>query len=1377
MTPWPWLRVHAVGIVTAVLAGLLAVAVIAPSFGILLPDTKPEIYLNPGQSFRDYVWPWQDYPGMGMASFNVGLAPVCAAVWLLQLLGAEPWLSARLLRLLLLLVAGAGAGALVRHLPGVPPWRWTPLLAAILFVANPYTVTAGATLPVLLPLATLPWMTLFLWRSLVGPRPRMWACAFGLAFAAGSGMNAGVVPLYQLLVVPAVVVMGRVAGLVTWRRAASSVMWCALWTVVLSLYWIVPTAGAQGAGSTVLASTETLRGIVAPSSLAESIRGLGLWPLYGGDAAGPWQPGLSAYLTNEVVVVCSFLLPAVVVAVGTRAPRPVRLGAVMMIATAVIVMAGPFPYSGSAPFGRGLAWVFETFPVTAAFRTTNKVGALLPLGMAVLGASGLAVLWPAARARLRGRRRRAAGVAGTAVAAAAVVSVAAFPLFTGGFYLARYDVPEYWREASTALRSAPADERVWMVPGERLANYRWASPSPDDVGRALIAPPSVVRTTVPNGSPEAANLLAAADAAFSDPDVTAEVIAGYARLLGAGRILARHDMAYEESGAVPPHVVADRLGGAPGIRLEREFGSSGVGTGPPVRDTEPLPPLQLYALDQPGQVLGARPTAGSILLVGDAFALPPLVGAGLMSNDPLVTSLRTLSPTAAVAALRNGARVVLTDTNRRSPNDTQRITSHEGPLVGAQEALSSTLAVGRPDQQTTLVVEGGSATTSLRSETAPSAQSAPENAFDGDDLTSWQVGGFGESDNHSVSRTFPESELLDEVVVKTTAAGGRRITALTVQAGDRRRDALVGADGVARVELGGVSADTLEVRVTEVGGDGLGRVGIAEIQSAGPPLARVAAVPSVVEQLADSLPEDARSALVGAPLDILLTRENGGPEAEDDEETSLNRNFSVTGDRNYFVRAKVRPSPRATDTDFDALSGFSEAVTVQGSSRAFGLPTLRGSQALDGRDDTAWIPSSPVTGQTLTITSREPRTFETISVLQEDADGSELENWVTGATVLVDGREVARGSLGAGRSTVRFPAVVGRAVQLRIDTVARPDGVVRVSEVDVAGLRLQRQPDAVAGCVPVLWADGAPVLMRPEIPLVDLASTDWLPCRGAGLPLADGSHRIRGTPAWSVDRLALRDAAGLAQPAPLPAATLSDVRLGATRYSATTGTASEPFVVVLAQGLSPGWQATLDGRPLPDPAVVDGFGMGWVVDDPSAPHSLEIVYDPRRWALAALVLSMSGALLAVLLIVRSWFGSRSARGPVAAGAVLPVGDATSDRGRSVGRVRTRRLVAVTLVSVGLLGAAVGGWVGLGAAVVAGVLVRLGLDPRTMGLVVSAIIAVVPFVWLSGNAERFGTVSPELVSGHLTPHYVVLAALLGLMVSVVVPESRTRGDER
>ncbi|MFC7492485.1 MULTISPECIES: alpha-(1-_3)-arabinofuranosyltransferase domain-containing protein [unclassified Knoellia] len=1371
MTPRPWLRAHAVVIVTAVLAGLLAIAVIAPSFGSLLPDTKPEVYLNPGRSFRDYIWPWQDSPGMGMASFNVGLAPVCALVWFLQLFGAEPWLSARLLRLLLLLLAGAGAAALVRRLPGLPHWRWTPLVAATLFVANPYTVTAGATLPVLLPLATLPWMTLFLWRALIEERSRSWVCAFGLAFAAGSGMNAGVVPIFQLLVVPAVVVMARTAGLVTWRRAGSTMTWCALWTVVLSLYWIVPTAGAQGSGSTVIATTESLQGIVGPSSLAESIRGLGLWPLYGGDAGSPWQPGFSAYLTRPFVVACSFLMPALVLAVGTRAPRAVRVGAVVMIGTAVVVMAGPFPFSGSAPFGRALTWVFEELPVAGAFRTTNKGGALLPLGMAVLGSSGIAVLWPAVAARLRRQRRGAVKVVAAAVTVAGIVAVGAFPLGTGGFYLARYDVPAYWREASAALHSAPAAERIWMVPGEKLANYRWATSSPDDVGRALIAPPSVVRTTVPNGSQEAANLLAAADAAFSDPDVAPETLATYARLLGAGRILARHDLAHEESGALPPQVVADRLAAVPGIRLEREFGAPGMGAGPSEDASEPLAPLQLFTVDRPGQVFRTRPATGSILLVGDAFAIPTLAAGGLMSNEPLISSLRSLSPAQALAELRAGARVVMTDTNRRSPNDTQRITAHEGPLVGAGAALSSTLAVGRPDQQTTLVVEGGSASTSLPAERVPSAQAAPENAFDGNELTTWQFGGFGQSDGQSVSRTFPDAERLDEVVVRTTSSGGRRITGLSLLAGEERRDAVVDADGVARVELGGVRADALTVTVTAVAGEGAAGVGISEIETPGPPLTRVAVLPTVVQQVRASLPDVEQDALVRAPLDILLSRENGGPGPADDEESSLNRDFLVSGDRNYFVQAMVQPSPRATDTDFDTLAGFSDAVTVQGSSRAFDLPTLRGSQALDRRADTAWIPSGGV-GQTLTITSAEPRSFETLSVRQEAAPGAVLENWATGATVFVDGREVGRGTLGVGESTLRFPATVGREVRLQIDTTARTSGVIRVSEVDPGDLRMERQSGDTSGCVPVLLADGAPVLMRPQFPLVDLTSSAWTPCRGAGLPLADGAHRLRGTPAWSVDSLSLRDATGLEQPAPANAPPLSDVHLSPTRYSATTGVGSEPFTVVLAQGLSPGWQATLDGEPLPAPSVVDGFSMGWVVDDSSTPHSLEIVYAPRTRALVALALSLVATLLAALVILLGRLGPRTTR-RASTPASPHLSCTTPARAGWRARSRRRELVAQALVLV--LGGAVGGWIGLATALPIVVLLRLAAGPRLMGLVASGLVASTAAVWLTGNADRLGTVSPDLVAEHLAPHYVVLAAMLCLVASAALPDTSTGED--
>ena len=106
--------------------------------------------------------------------------------------------------------------------------------------------------------------------------------------------------------------------------------------------------------------------------------------------------------------------------------------------------------------------------------------------------------------------------------------------------------------------------------------------------------------------------------------------------------------------------------------------------------------------------------------------------------------------------------------------------------------------MGSPEQQTGLVVDGGSASTSESSEIVSFAQAAPENAFDGNALTAWQFGGFGESDKQSITRTFPADEQLGEVTVRTAAFGARRIRAVQVEAGGVRRDATVASEGGAR---------------------------------------------------------------------------------------------------------------------------------------------------------------------------------------------------------------------------------------------------------------------------------------------------------------------------------------------------------------------------------------------------------------------------------------------------------------------------------------------------------------------------------------------------------------------------------------------------
>ena len=100
-----------------------------------------------------------------------------------------------------------------------------------------------------------------------------------------SGMNAGVIPLLQLLTVPFLVwwVAGT-SGRRTSHRAGCRGLRRRV--VLVSLYWLVPSVVGP-AGVTVLENSETVEGINGTSSLAEVLRGLGFWGMYGQAPVGP----------------------------------------------------------------------------------------------------------------------------------------------------------------------------------------------------------------------------------------------------------------------------------------------------------------------------------------------------------------------------------------------------------------------------------------------------------------------------------------------------------------------------------------------------------------------------------------------------------------------------------------------------------------------------------------------------------------------------------------------------------------------------------------------------------------------------------------------------------------------------------------------------------------------------------------------------------------------------------------------------------------------------------------------------------------------------------------------------------------------------------
>ena len=169
--------------------------------------------------------------------------------------------------------------------------------------------------------------------------------------------------------------------------------------MLLSAYWLVPALYALGVGASVAESTESVEAIHSASSYAEVLRGLGMWTLYGADSSGPFDPDRLEYVTNPLVVLLTFGWP-VVAALGVRlSMAPARLFAATSVLVGALVMVGTFPGEEASPWARAVGWALDDVPGLIAFRTTNKAGAVLELGIAVLVGLAAAEVVPRLRDR------------------------------------------------------------------------------------------------------------------------------------------------------------------------------------------------------------------------------------------------------------------------------------------------------------------------------------------------------------------------------------------------------------------------------------------------------------------------------------------------------------------------------------------------------------------------------------------------------------------------------------------------------------------------------------------------------------------------------------------------------------------------------------------------------------------------------------------------------------------------------------------------------------------------------------------------------------------------------------------------------------------
>ncbi len=1177
-----------------VVAGLFVLAVLlaflVPDWGVLLPDTKPELYLNPGRMLAREVSAWRTVPALGSPNYHPGIAPITAVVWALQALGLPPWASQRVLAIVLTLVGAGGAGLLARDLGR--DHHLTPVVVGMAYAIHPYAIVAGATLPIRLPHALLPWFALAAIRALRrGGWP--WAAATAVAYAGMGGINGGVVNLLLALALPAVaVVVVRVDDVpvaTVLRRCGLVAMLC----IAVSIYWLVPTLLAAGTtGTDVAAATESPAAVAGTSSPIETLRGLGLWTLYLVIGGRPEVPGQVTYLTDVVPATATLALPVVAAAGLVLARRRVRVFAVVLLAGALPLMVGLYAGPTRSPLGRVLAWAFDTVPGAIGFRTTNKAGSLLALAVALLVGAAVA-------GRVRGRS--------LAPVVVGLVALAAWPWWVGDAQPVTLDVPDHWEAAAAELDTADPG-RLLFAPGAFLARYEWGYTGVDDLDTALFDRREVAwRPTVPAGSRPAHNELTAVDVGMNDGALSPAATAAHLALLGVDDVLVRADSRNVVDGARP----ADEL-----LAAYRAVGGATVaGTWGPAtvqRDafgTEVARQPALVDVRVPGnQPARVTPLRDALVATGDAFAIAPMADAGLDPAGRTLAWLDELGPSDLGGLLDDGARLVLTDTNQRRRWDVRGVgRSHSIVLPPDTEVDPATTRMRDldPATQTTAFIQGGVAVTS--SDDDPQlfridATTPATFASDGDPGTAWLTGAFDTEADSWIRLDYGDPVALDDVSIVVDTSGSRRPGTLLVEvAGADPTIVDVPDDGVVELDLPGRSP-WIEVRIAEATRSGDSPVGIVDISVGGRFLRWGMRLPDPV---ADGLTGDRAAALSAAPTTVLLTRQQGDPtDPFDDEERGLLRAFMLPGAHDVDVTATVRPAGPP-----DAL--VAAAADVRGADLATLDPTElgalgRASQAFDGDHDTAWRPAGA--GGRLAITLERPTRLARLVVRRPD-DATEVL-----ARLQVDDVEVEAPLVGPA-TTIDLPEpVVARTITLDLAAPGLVGQVAPITELEVPGIRSTSLDLAtrLTGCAPVGVVDDQPIAVAVDLALG--ATLDGSPREVDGcspLTLAAGPHVYDAGFGWTIDRLAFAsDGPDGDQAATIGRVTVAPRSGPEDPERILEVESSAPGMLSTGIAWDPRWRATVDGVDLGAPRQAAGYAVGWPL--PAGRHEVVLTYGPQR---------------------------------------------------------------------------------------------------------------------------------------------------------------------
>ncbi len=732
----------------------------------------------------------------------------------------------------------------------------------------------------------------------------------------------------------------------------------------------------------------------------------------------------------------------------------------------------------------------------------------------------------------------------------------------------------YVRQAAASLDKVNTATRVYALPGNDFAAYRWGD-TIDTVYPGLMTRPFVTHEQQVMGSQPTADLLQAVDSPLQDGTMDWNALGPMSALMSAGNVLVQYDQAYERYDTPNPQQVAVDLATTP------EGLSHPVSYGTPRPNVPIIPhfdeatlarppnqgwtaPLVSYTVTKPRPVVRTEPVADPLVVDGDASGIVNASTVGLLGGNPSILYAGTLDTARGLArtTLDHPADLVVTDTNRKqgyrwnslSENTGYTETAAQGPDTADPSDNPIDLFPKAPgDSHTTSVLQGVASVTasSYGSSITYLPEDQPAAALDGNPQTAWL-------DNSIVD---PPGQWWQVVLQRRTTI--HSLTLLQPQTGDPDRSmasATLTFDGghAVTIHLGAASLTPpgqvvtfpartfrtlrITVRTIDNGDDqatavtARSSVGFAEV-----------GIPGVHVQQLIAMPQDllraAGAASIKDRLSLVMTRlRSSGSPPRTDVEATLARTFWLPTARTFSLVGQARISPLIPDDAIDRLVGRPGADHT--GIVAYSLGRLPGDlragtiATLDGSSTTAWEPGFGAThqaGQWLQYTLPQPITLDHLD-LQVVADGQ--HSVPTQMTVATDSGSTTftlppiADSPVPGSVTevpVSFAPLTGRSIRITMDKVrleyttnyysqspiAMPLGI---AEVGIAGLRAAPVPAVIPSpCRSDLLAvDGKPLWV--SVSGTSATALDRQPLTVSlcgpdvgGLHLGPGLHTLRST--------------------------------------------------------------------------------------------------------------------------------------------------------------------------------------------------------------------------------------------------------------------------